>query len=53
MGTPFGSVVEGSKAWRDINASKIPRTSGNFLCGSSGTWTGSYDLTTPNDLWVD
>ena len=52
-GTPVGTLTEGTPAVLDINSSKIPRTGGNFLCGSSGEWTGSYDLTTPNDLWVD
>lgn len=52
-GTSVGTLTEGASASLDINSSKIPRTSGSFLCGSSGTWTGSYDLTTPNSLWVD
>ena len=52
-GTTIGSITEGSNASLDVNSAKIPRTGGNFLCGSSGTWKGSYDFTTPNDLWVD
>lgn len=32
---------------------KIPRTAGNFLCGSSGTWTGFYEIKTPDTLWLD
>ncbi len=51
--TDIGNLVEGSGGVLALSSSKIPRTGGNFLCGSSGTWTGSYDLTTPNDLWVD
>ncbi len=51
--TDLGTLTEGKNAYISINSAKIPRTGGNFLCGSSGTWTGSYDLTTPNDLWVD
>ena len=51
--TPIGTLVEGKNAYISINSAKIPRTGGNFLCGSSGTLTGTYDLTTPNDLWVD
>ena len=51
--TDVGTLVQGKNASLNINSAKIPRTGGNFLCGSSGTWTGSYDLTTPNDLWVD
>ena len=52
-GTNVGTLSEGKNASWNINAAKIPRTGGNFLCGSSMTWTGSYDFTTPNDLWVD
>ena len=52
-GTSVGSLTEGTNASLDIASAKIPRTGGNFLCGSSGTWTGSYDLVTPNNLWVD
>jgi hypothetical protein len=52
-GTTVGSLTEGKGASMDINSASIPRTSGSFLCGGSGTWNGSYDLTTPNDLWVD
>ena len=51
--TPIGSLTEGGNVSWDINSAKIPRTGGNFLCGSSYTWTGGYDFTTPNDLWVD
>ncbi len=52
-GTSVGSLTEGTGATLDINSAKIPRTGGNFLCGSSGTWTGSYEVTTPGSLWVD
>ena len=52
-GTDVGTLSQGKGASLNINSAKIPRTAGNFLCGSSGTWTGSYDLVTPNDLWVD
>jgi hypothetical protein len=52
-GTAVGSLTEGAGASLDINSSKIPRTGGNFLCGSSGTWTGNYSVTTPSSLWVD
>lgn len=56
-GTSVGTVTPtndtGGHATLDINSSKIPRTKGNFLCGSSGTWTGSYTLTQPSTLWID
>src|SRR6186997_1262542 len=37
----------------DINSSNIPRTEGNFLCGTSATWKGSYTITTPSTLWIN
>lgn len=51
--TAIGILEGGANAAININSAIIPRTSGNFLCGSSGTLTGSYDLVTPNELWVD
>lgn len=48
--TSVGSLTEGSSSTLDINSAKIPRTGGNFLCGSSGTLTGSYS---GSSLWVD
>lgn len=50
VGTLTGSTS--TNAIWDLNSSKIPRTGGNFLCGSSGTWTGSYTVTTPEALAV-
>lgn len=56
-GTDIGTITDSSAtkghAVLDINAAKIPRTGGNFLCGSTGTWTGSYTFTTPSTLYVD
>jgi hypothetical protein len=51
--TSIGTVTEGSNASIDTGSSKIPRTGGNFLCGSFGEWTGDFDLITPNNLWID
>jgi len=51
-GTTLGTITGGSNAVLDITA-KIPRTGGNFLCGSSMQWTGSYAITTPSTLVVD
>jgi hypothetical protein len=55
--TDIGTITDSSetkgKAVLDINAAKIPRTGGNFLCGSSATWTGSYTIATPSTLYVD
>jgi hypothetical protein len=51
-GTDIGTLDGGTPAVMNINSAKIPRTGGNFLCGSSGTWTGSYAITSPSTLEV-
>jgi hypothetical protein len=51
LGTLTGSTSK--NATLDIESAAIPRTGGSFLCGSSGTWTGSYSVTTPSTLTVD
>ena len=51
--TQVGTLTEGAGATLDINSAKIPRTGGNFLCGSSGTMTGNYTITTPSSLYLD
>jgi hypothetical protein len=51
-GTSIGTLTEGVKATLDINSSKVPRTGGNFLCGSSATWTGSFTFAAPYELYV-
>lgn len=51
VGTVTGSDV--GNAVLDIASAKIPRTGGNFLCGSSSTLTGTYTITTPSTLTVD
>lgn len=33
--------------------SELPRTGHSIFCGSSGTWTGTYGVTTPATLWVN
>lgn len=53
VGTLTGTNVTGSNPTLDIASAKIPRTAGNFLCGSSGTWTGSYKVTAPATGWID
>ena len=58
IGTLTPSNHTGGHATLDIGApsgtqGRIPRTEGNFLCGSSGQWTGSYTVTTPSTLYVD
>ena len=46
------NVGKEEPATLDINSAKIPRHSGSILCGATGTWTGSYKVTTPKELWV-
>lgn len=53
IGTLTGSDDTGGHATIDHLSTKLPRTGGNFLCGSSGTLTGGYTITTPTKLWVD
>ena len=53
IGTLTDTATTGGAATLDIGAAKIPRTGGNYLCGSSGAWTGSYKVTTPSTLYVD
>lgn len=52
IGTLTGSTTTGGNATLDISAS-IPRVEGSSLCGSAGTWTGSYKVTSPATLIVD
>ena len=49
-GTDVGTLDGKTGAVWNINSAKIPRTGGNFLCGSSWTWTGSYAITSPSTL---
>ena len=51
--TDLGTLEDRGFVARLYITAKIPRTSGNFLCGSSSTMTGSYDITTPATLRVD
>lgn len=52
-GTDMGSLSAGSPATLNVASAKIPRTGGNFLCGSSATMNASYTVTTPSSLYVD
>jgi hypothetical protein len=53
IGTLTGSGVTGGNATLDIGSSSIPRTGHSIFCGSAGTLTGSYKVTTPSTLDVD
>jgi hypothetical protein len=53
IGTLTTTAQTGKTATLDIGSSPIPRTEGNFLCGSTATWTGNYEVTTPDSLWID
>jgi hypothetical protein len=52
-GTLTSTATTGGNATLDIKSASIPRTGGSFFCGSSGTWTGSYKVTTPSTLYID
>ncbi|HKF81637.1 MAG TPA: hypothetical protein VKB23_01595 [Solirubrobacterales bacterium] len=54
IGTLTSSTKTGGNATLDISAT-IPRTGGSsgFFCGTAGTWTGSYKVSTPSTLYVD
>jgi hypothetical protein len=53
FGTAMGNFTGNywGKATFDIEG-KLPRTAGNFLCGSSGILGGTYSVTTPANLAV-
>ena len=51
-GTDVGTLTGGTGAVMNINSAKIPRTGGNFLCGSTGTWTGKYTVSNPATLEI-
>ena len=51
--TDVGTLTAGTPATLHIASAKIPRHSGSILCGATGTWTGSYKVTTPGSLFVD
>lgn len=53
LGTATSSEETGGNSVIDFNSAKIPRTAGNFLCGSYGTLTGSYTITTPSTVFLD
>jgi sporulation protein YlmC with PRC-barrel domain len=53
IGTLTDTTITKGEAVLDINSAKIPRTGGSFLCGSFGTWTGNYEVTTPSVLYLD
>jgi hypothetical protein len=52
IGTLTDSSITGENARLDIEGASIPRTGHSFFCGSSGTLTGSYKVTTPSALYT-
>lgn len=53
IGTLTGSKnLAGKTATLDIAAATIPRTGDSAFCGASGSWTGSYLVSTPDYLDV-
>lgn len=51
--TEIGTATGGTTAKLDIDSVKIPRTEGSIFCGSSGEWTGSYSVDSPDTLLID
>ena len=49
----LGTITGGASPALDLGPAILPRTGGNFLCGSSSKGTGSYSIATPSSLWVD
>jgi hypothetical protein len=50
--TSIGTITGGNPAVLNISATMpVTGTSGPF-CGTSAPWTGSYEITTPNPLFV-
>jgi hypothetical protein len=50
--TDLGTLKGGTPASLEIASAAIPRTEGNFLCGSSAKWSGKYTVGTPGTLLV-
>jgi hypothetical protein len=50
--TQIGTLSGGTPANLPIASAAIPRTGGNFLCGSSAKWSGKYTFNTPGTLFV-
>lgn len=52
LGTVTGTNTTESSAALDISSAPITKTEGSFLCGSTGTWSGTYEVTTPSVMAV-
>lgn len=52
LGTVTDSSITGGTATVHLSG-VIPRTGGNFLCGSSATLTGFAPVTTPDKIFID
>ena len=52
LGRVTDSSITGGTAKIDLSG-VIPRTGGNFLCGSTATLTGSATVTTPDQIFID
>jgi len=50
--TDIGNLTGGTPAKLSIASVAIARTGGNFLCGSSAKWSGTYTVNTPGTLFV-
>jgi hypothetical protein len=48
--THLGTLKGGLHATLSVEKATIPRTEGNFLCGSSAQWTATYTVIKPTTL---
>lgn len=53
FGTLTGTDDTRGHATISFESAGLPRTGHSIFCGSAGTLTGGYTITTPSTLWVD
>jgi hypothetical protein len=53
LGVLTGSNTTGGNAKLLISSAAVPRTGGSVFCGTSGTLTGEYKITSPSTLYID
>lgn len=55
--TDIGRLTDSHKtsstATLEIQTQSVPRTGGSIFCGTSGSLTGNYVITTPDALYID
>jgi hypothetical protein len=50
--THIGTLTGGFNPAIHLENTTIPRTGGSFFCGSTGHWTGTYHISSPDHLEV-